>query len=104
MIRTLVTILVLCAITEAPAYGEDVSGEIKNPNQQYGTGVNFRLVGETSFGWLVGQFTDDLDLNGHDFTMDMPTNVSRRQFGSQHFGKWHTPRRHRSSRGPHETV
>eukprot|EP00913_Durusdinium_trenchii_P010881 g10210.t1 len=49
---------------------EDISGDIKNVNQQYGAGVSCRLVGDTSFGWRVGKFTGDLDLNGHNFTME----------------------------------
>lgn len=70
MVRILAAIVVLCAIAKTSTYGEDVSGEIENPSQQYGTGVSFRLVGETSFGWLTRQFTGDLDLNGHSFTME----------------------------------
>ena len=71
MIRTFAAIVVLsAAVTAAPAQGEDISGDLKNPNQQFGVGVNFRLVGDASFGWRVGKFTGDLNLNGHNFTMD----------------------------------
>ncbi|MDA1014137.1 MAG: GDSL-type esterase/lipase family protein [Planctomycetota bacterium] len=50
--------------------GEEVSGKIENPNQTYGSGVNIKLVGDTTFGWKLGKFTGDLDLNGHEFTME----------------------------------
>ncbi len=49
---------------------EDVSGEIENPNSQYGKGIDYRLVGNTTFGWKLGQVAGDLNLNGHDFTME----------------------------------
>lgn len=70
MTKTLVAIAVLCTVAAVPANSEDISGEIQNPNQQYGAGAGLRLVGDTSFGWQVGQFTGDLDLNGHNFTME----------------------------------
>ena len=52
------------------AKAEDVAGVIDNPNSQFGTGVNFRLIGKTTFGWKLGKLTGDLNLNGHDFTME----------------------------------
>ena len=50
--------------------GADVSGEIKKPDQSHGAGVDYRLVGDASFGWQRGHFAGDLDINGYRFTME----------------------------------
>jgi lysophospholipase L1-like esterase len=47
MTRTFVVAAVLWTCSVASAGGEDISGEIKNPNQQFGAGVHFRLIGAT---------------------------------------------------------
>lgn len=52
------------------AYGEDIAGQVENPNLRFGAGANYRLVGDASFGWKLGQLTGNLDLNGHNFTME----------------------------------
>lgn len=58
------------AFLATTSYGEDVSGVIEDPNQRYGEGVNFRLVGDTSFGWKLKRLTGNLDLNNQSFRME----------------------------------
>ena len=70
MTRIPVVITVLCTCVAVNAFGEDISGEVKKPNEQYGSDVRFRLTGDTTFGWQVGKFAGDLNLNGHNFTME----------------------------------
>lgn len=69
--RTLIAMfLVAVSMLSGSLLGEDVAGEIENPNRRYGKDIDYRLVGKTTFGWKLGQLTGDLDLNGHDFTME----------------------------------
>jgi autotransporter-associated beta strand protein len=63
-------LLVAVLVLSRSVLGEDVSGELENPNNQYGKDVDYRLVGQTTFGWKIGRLTGNLDLNGHDFTME----------------------------------
>lgn len=59
-----------CAIPTGTAFGVDVSGEVKTANATYGAGVDYRLVGDASFGWQREPFTGNLDINGHKFVME----------------------------------
>lgn len=49
---------------------EEISGKIEEPEEQFGSRAELKLTGDTTFGWKTGTFTGNLDLNGHNFTME----------------------------------
>jgi len=53
-----------------PAGAVDVSGEHVDPNKDFGKDASYKLVGDTTFGWLSGTQGGDFDLNGHGFVME----------------------------------
>jgi lysophospholipase L1-like esterase len=48
----------------------EVQGNHENPNEAFGKGAGYKLVGDTTFGWRTGTLTGDIDLNGHAFVME----------------------------------
>ena len=52
-------------LAAAPLRAVDVSGEHVDPNKDFGKDASYKLVGDTTFGWLTGAQAGDFDLNGH---------------------------------------
>jgi len=50
--------------------GVEVSGNVKKPHATYGRKANYKLVGDTTFGWVRQPFTGDVDINAHKFVME----------------------------------
>ena len=64
----LATALLLASRGALPA--AEVTGELVNPNQQFGQDANYKLTGNTTFGWMTGTQGGDFDLNGHAFIVE----------------------------------
>ncbi|MEN9574821.1 MAG: hypothetical protein RL514_2676 [Verrucomicrobiota bacterium] len=64
----LATALLLASRGALPA--AEVTGKLVNPNQQFGQDANYKLTGNTTFGWMTGTQAGDFDLNGHAFIVE----------------------------------
>jgi len=64
----LATALLLASRVALPA--AEVAGELVNPTQQFGKDANYKLTGNTTFGWMTGTQGGDFDLNGHAFIVE----------------------------------
>jgi len=59
----------VAAAAASAAGNVEVRGDVQRPNQTYGEGANYKLVGDATFGWTRKPFTGDVDLNGHRLLM-----------------------------------
>ena len=48
----------------------DVHGKYESPNQAFGKGASYKLVGDAEFGWRTGEISGDIDLNGHSLVVE----------------------------------
>jgi lysophospholipase L1-like esterase len=63
----------IAAVLLAPVnalHAVDIHGNYESPNQALGKPANYKLVGDTTFGWRTGEITGDIDLGGHAFVME----------------------------------
>jgi lysophospholipase L1-like esterase len=54
----------------ATARAVEVSGNVPKPNQQFGAGADYKLVGDTTFGWETRLLAGNIDINGHKLVME----------------------------------
>lgn len=64
--------LLCCAVASFGFFTEqiEVAGEHENPNEKFGKLANFKLVGDTQFGWRTNEIVGNIDLNGRAFLID----------------------------------
>ena len=65
-----ICVAALLAVPWAALRGADVRGEHENPNKSFGKDANYKLDGDTAFGWMTGTLLGEIDLNGHAFVID----------------------------------
>ena len=70
MKRTILVTVAVLVSAFGVARAVDVSGSHENPNQEFGAGTNYRLTGDTMFGWRTAVIAGDINLNGHALTME----------------------------------
>ncbi|MEI7955847.1 MAG: GDSL-type esterase/lipase family protein [Verrucomicrobiota bacterium] len=68
--KSLVLTIIGILTAAGSAGAVDVNGEHVDPNKDFGKDASYKLVGDTTFGWLCGAQGGDFDLNGHAFVME----------------------------------
>ncbi len=63
-------VAILAALAPSLVMAVDVSGEHINPNSKFGKGAEYRLTGNTTFGWQTGMLAGAIDFNGQNFVLE----------------------------------